>query len=85
MWALLTGGFVFVTAIIFSLGKASSKREDASHRHREELLARNKDTVAKETVVTILEHNQQNNKNHIEKTRHGILQSNYEAVVFFSS
>ncbi|ALS77921.1 MULTISPECIES: hypothetical protein [Planococcus] len=72
MWALLTGGFVFVTAIIFSLGKASSKREDASHRHREELLARNKDTVAKETVVTILEPQPaEQQKSHREnKTRH---------------
>ncbi|WP_394121457.1 hypothetical protein [Planococcus donghaensis] len=42
MWALITGGFMFVMAVIFSLGKASSKREDATQNHREELLARSK-------------------------------------------
>ena len=44
MWALITGGFMFVMAVVFSLGKASSKREDATRNHREELLARSKDS-----------------------------------------
>ncbi|ANU22543.1 hypothetical protein [Planococcus donghaensis] len=42
MWALITGGFMFGMAVLFSLGKASSKREEATHSHREELLARSK-------------------------------------------
>lgn len=72
MWALLTGGFMFVTTIIFALGKASSKREDASRSHREELLARNKDSVAKETVVTISDSESvEQQKSHKENnTRH---------------
>ena len=35
---------MFVMAVVFSLGKASSKREDATRTHREELLARSKDS-----------------------------------------
>ncbi|ANU10171.1 hypothetical protein A1A1_12682 [Planococcus antarcticus DSM 14505] len=51
MWALIAGGFMFVTAIIFSLGKASSKREEAADSHREELLARSKDSTAEKKVI----------------------------------
>lgn len=49
MWALLTGGIVFVLTVVFSLGKASAKREDAAHAHREELLARKKTNVFEQT------------------------------------
>lgn len=50
MWALIAGGFVFFTAAIVSLGKASSKREEAASGHREELLARAKDQPADEST-----------------------------------
>ncbi|MBT2571279.1 hypothetical protein [Planococcus sp. ISL-110] len=53
MWALIAGGFMFVTAILFSLGKASSKREDVASSHREELLARSKDNEASPTIDEI--------------------------------
>lgn len=53
MWALITGGFMFVMAVVFSLGKASSKREDATRGHREELLSRNKDSIAENERVEI--------------------------------
>ncbi len=56
MWALITGGFMFVMAVVFSLGKASSKREDATRNHREELLARSKDSeTATESETAIME------------------------------
>lgn len=51
MWALIAGGFMFVTAIIFSLGKASSKREDVASSHREELLARSQDSAPEKAIV----------------------------------
>ncbi|WP_142825927.1 hypothetical protein [Planococcus soli] len=51
MWALIAGGFMFFTAIILSLGRASSKREDAAISHREELLARNKDGEADAAII----------------------------------
>lgn len=51
MWALIAGGFMFFTAIILSLGKASSKREEAADSHREELLARNNDSAADAAIV----------------------------------
>ena len=52
MWALITGGFVFVMAVIFSLGKASSRREDVAHSHRQELLARGNETGQEEKMET---------------------------------
>ncbi|AIY06241.1 hypothetical protein Plano_2276 [Planococcus sp. PAMC 21323] len=51
MWALLTGGFVFGMTVLFSLGKASSKREEATHSHREELLARSENSGADSVPV----------------------------------
>ena len=53
MWAIIAGGFMFVTAVIFSLGKASSKREEVASSHREELLARNKDSAADPAIAEI--------------------------------
>ena len=72
MWALITGGFVFVMAVVFSLGKASSKREDATHSHREELLARSDDHEAETRVVeeTTIEPVEQPKKNKKSKTPH---------------
>ncbi len=72
MWAIITGGFMFTMAILFSLGKASSKREDVAHNHREELLARSKDSGAEEIRIEPAkpeptEHHQKNNEN---KTPH---------------
>lgn len=49
MWALIAGGFMFFTAVIVSLGKASSKREQAAGSHREELLSRSTDSQTHET------------------------------------
>jgi|GEM_PF-4894928 len=57
MWALITGGFMFGMAVIFSLGKASSKREEATYSHREELLARSKDNES-ESETTVMVHNE---------------------------
>lgn len=54
MWALITGGFLFVLAVVFSLGKASSKREDVARGHRQELLARGNETMQESTVETSL-------------------------------
>ncbi|EGA90040.1 hypothetical protein GPDM_07155 [Planococcus donghaensis MPA1U2] len=51
MWALITGSFMFVMAVLFSLGKASSKREEATHSHREELLARGKNHESELTTT----------------------------------
>lgn len=51
MWALIAGGFMVFTAMILSLGRASSKREDAANSHREELLARNKNSESDAAIV----------------------------------
>jgi hypothetical protein len=40
MWTLIVSGFFAVLAIVFSLGKSSSQREEMASKHREELLAR---------------------------------------------
>ena len=52
MWALITGGFIFVLAVVFSLGKASSKREEVAHGHRQELLARENETGQESIIET---------------------------------
>lgn len=72
MWALITGGFMFVMAIVFSLGKASSKREDAARSHREELLARSNDHETETRVVEepTSEPIEQPKKNKESKTPH---------------
>lgn len=54
MWALITGGFMFFMAVIFSLGKASSKREEAAHSHRQELLARGNETEQETGMETAI-------------------------------
>ncbi|ANU27609.1 hypothetical protein [Planococcus versutus] len=51
MWAIVTGGIVFMLTIVFSLGKASSKREKVAHGHREELLARQEKRAADDVVI----------------------------------
>lgn len=51
MWAIVTGGIAFMLTIVFSLGKASSKREKVAHGHREELLARQEKRVADDVVI----------------------------------
>ncbi len=51
MWVLLTGGIVFMLTLVFSLGKASSKREKVAHGHREELLARKEKKVTEDVAV----------------------------------
>ena len=71
MWAIITGGFMFTMAIIFSLGEASSKREDVAHNHREELLARSNDSGAEAIrVEPSPEPIEQNSKNNESKTPH---------------
>ncbi|MGH2317080.1 hypothetical protein ACRC6Q_04890 [Planococcus sp. SE5232] len=72
MWTLITGGFLFVMAVVFSLGKASSKREDATYNHREELLARSKgsDTepaLSEEPDLEPIEQPENNKENNAER------------------
>lgn len=52
MWALIAGGFMFFMAVIFSLGKASSKREEVARSHRQELLARGNETGQEADIET---------------------------------
>ena len=63
---------MFFMAIIFSLGKASSKREDVAHNHREELLARSKDNEAEIMRIEPSKTKpiEQHQKNHENKTPH---------------
>ncbi|MDN3437344.1 hypothetical protein QMA04_04530 [Planococcus sp. APC 3900] len=62
MWALITGGFIFVLAVVFSLGKASSKRENVANSHRQELLSRGKESIQEATLVIEEAESQKNHK-----------------------
>ncbi|MDN3450109.1 hypothetical protein QMA09_07895 [Planococcus sp. APC 3906] len=41
MWTFLIGGIVIVLTVVFSLGKASSRGEEITKNHRQELMKRN--------------------------------------------
>lgn len=72
MWALITGGVIFGMTILFSLGKASSKREEAAHSHRKELLARSKNCEIDPEITTrsSIESSEQRPPYKENKTRH---------------
>ncbi|ANU13912.1 hypothetical protein [Planococcus halocryophilus] len=72
MWALITGGLMFGMTVIFSLGKASSRREEATRSHREELLARSNSTETEPptTVKVDTESNEQRQSHKENSARH---------------
>jgi len=67
MWALIAGGFMFVLAVVFSLGKASSKREDVAHSHRQELLARGNEAGQESIMETSVTEEAEHPKLHKER------------------
>lgn len=48
MWALLIGGIGIVLTIVFSLAKTSSRGEEMTKNHRQELMERKNNRSSKE-------------------------------------